>query len=42
MWDDRYSSAGYAYGTAPNDFLRQHLARLPLDCKPCTHSGAPA
>lgn len=29
MWDERYSSAGYAYGTAPNDFLRQHLAWLP-------------
>lgn len=28
-WDERYSEPGYAYGTEPNDFLRQHLASLP-------------
>lgn len=25
MWDKRYSSEDYAYGTAPNDFLKQVL-----------------
>lgn len=29
MWDERYSCAGYAYGTEPNDFLRGMAARLP-------------
>jgi SAM-dependent methyltransferase len=29
MWDDRYSSADYAYGTAPNDFLRENVDSLP-------------
>lgn len=29
MWDERYSEAGYAYGTAPNDFLRKHYAAIP-------------
>lgn len=29
MWDERYSEPGYAYGTAPNEFLAQHYSRLP-------------
>ena len=29
MWDERYSEAGYAYGTAPNDFLRSQHAAIP-------------
>jgi SAM-dependent methyltransferase len=29
MWDQRYSSAGYAYGTAPNDFLAAHVDMIP-------------
>jgi SAM-dependent methyltransferase len=27
MWDQRYGEPGYAYGTAPNDFLAAHAAR---------------
>jgi SAM-dependent methyltransferase len=27
-WDERYSAEGYAYGTEPNDFLREHAPRL--------------
>jgi 2-polyprenyl-3-methyl-5-hydroxy-6-metoxy-1,4-benzoquinol methylase len=27
-WDERYSEPGYAYGTRPNDFLREHAAHL--------------
>lgn len=29
-WDDRYRQPDYAYGTAPNDFLKQELAKLPV------------
>ncbi|WP_067733153.1 class I SAM-dependent methyltransferase [Novosphingobium naphthalenivorans] len=28
MWDDRFSEPGYAYGTEPNDFLRERVADL--------------
>lgn len=28
-WDERYSEAGYAYGTEPNDFLATSLEQLP-------------
>ncbi len=28
MWNDRYSAPGYAYGTAPNDFLAATAARI--------------
>ncbi len=28
-WDERYSEAGYAYGTEPNDFLAASLEQLP-------------
>lgn len=31
MWDERYAQDGFAYGTAPNDFLAQSLALLPKD-----------
>ncbi|RMG31325.1 MAG: class I SAM-dependent methyltransferase [Gammaproteobacteria bacterium] len=27
-WDERYATKEYVYGTAPNDFLRQHVERL--------------
>ena len=27
-WNARYSEAGYAYGTGPNDFLRQSLSAI--------------
>ena len=29
MWNERYSSIDYAYGTAPNDFLRENVDSLP-------------
>jgi 2-polyprenyl-3-methyl-5-hydroxy-6-metoxy-1,4-benzoquinol methylase len=28
-WDDRYSEPGFAYGTAPNDFLLSVADRIP-------------
>jgi len=28
-WDERYSGAGFAYGTEPNDFLASVADRLP-------------
>ena len=27
-WDERYGTAGYFYGTEPNDFLRGHCAEI--------------
>ena len=29
MWDERYSEAGFAFGTEPNDFLRDEFGRIP-------------
>lgn len=29
MWDERYGSTEFAYGTAPNDFLAAEAGRLP-------------
>lgn len=29
-WNERYSNTEYAYGTEPNDFLREQLAKLPI------------
>ncbi len=29
-WDLKYSEEGFAYGTQPNDFLRQNLHQLPV------------
>lgn len=28
MWDERYSTDDYLYGTEPNDFLREHAALI--------------
>lgn len=28
MWDERYSTDDYVYGTEPNDFLREQAERL--------------
>jgi len=28
-WDERYSETGYAYGTAPNEFLESMVDRIP-------------
>lgn len=29
MWDERYGTAEYAYGTEPNEFLREHFRQIP-------------
>lgn len=29
MWDDRYSEPGFAYGTEPNDYLREMAHHIP-------------
>lgn len=29
MWDQRYNEEGFAYGTAPNDFLKSEYSRIP-------------
>ena len=29
MWDERYSEAGFAYGTEANDFLKEEFHRIP-------------
>jgi SAM-dependent methyltransferase len=29
FWNERFRGAGYAYGTEPNDFLREHAAVIP-------------
>ncbi|HXH72156.1 MAG TPA: class I SAM-dependent methyltransferase [Mariprofundaceae bacterium] len=39
MWDERYSGEEYAYGTAPNDFLREVMPRLPKGTALCLGDG---
>jgi len=39
MWDERYSSAGYAYGTEPNGFLVATASRLPAGRILCLGEG---
>lgn len=39
MWDERYSSAEYAYGTKPNDFLRDNINALPKGKILCLAEG---
>ena len=34
FWDSRYSEKGYAYGTEPNDFLKETWLKLQLPNKP--------
>lgn len=29
MWDQRYKEEGFAYGTAPNDFLKAEYSKIP-------------
>ncbi len=29
MWDERYSETGFAFGTEPNDFLKDEYVRIP-------------
>lgn len=39
MWDQRYAEEGYAYGTEPNDFLREQADRLPPGRVLCLAEG---
>jgi len=39
MWDQRYGTEEYAYGTEPNDFLRTLAPRLPVGRTLCLGEG---
>lgn len=39
FWDERFGAEAYAYGTEPNDFLRQQTAHLPLGDALCLAEG---
>jgi SAM-dependent methyltransferase len=39
MWDERYSETGFAYGSAPNDFLEEVAHRLPEGPVLCLAEG---
>lgn len=39
MWDQRYAAADFAYGTEPNDFLREMADRLPRGRILCLAEG---
>jgi SAM-dependent methyltransferase len=39
FWDNRYGEEGFAYGEAPNDFLRSVLERLPPGDALCLAEG---
>lgn len=39
MWDERYRAHGYAFGTEPNDFLREVAAQLPAGRALCLGEG---
>ena len=39
MWDRRHAEEGFAYGDAPNDFLREVAARLPAGDAVCLAEG---
>ncbi len=39
MWDERYGTSGFFYGTDPNDFLRDEAARLPRGDLLCLGDG---
>jgi SAM-dependent methyltransferase len=38
-WDVRYAEPGWAFGTAPNDFLREQAARIPMGRVLCLAEG---
>ena len=38
-WDERYAEPGYAYGTEPNDFLREVAGRIPPGPVLCLGEG---
>lgn len=39
FWDERYASVDWAFGTEPNDFLREHAAQLPTGPVLCIGDG---
>ncbi|EQB33925.1 MULTISPECIES: class I SAM-dependent methyltransferase [Sphingomonadales] len=39
MWDKRYSTDDFAYGTEPNDFLRESMELLPVGDALCLGEG---
>lgn len=39
MWDQRYSAEHYVYGTEPNQFLEQHVDKLPKGEVLCLAEG---
>ncbi len=39
MWDERFSEPAYAYGTEPNDFLREVAPRIPRGRVLCLAEG---
>ena len=39
MWDERYLGEDYVYGTAPNDFLRDQIERIPAGRVLCLAEG---
>ena len=38
-WDERYSEDGFAFGTEPNDFLREVVEQLPRGRTLCLGDG---
>ncbi len=38
-WDERYAEDGFAFGTEPNDFLREVAAQLPVGLTLCLGDG---
>ena len=38
-WEARYAEAGYAFGTKPNDFLRENVQHLPKGRILCLAEG---
>jgi trans-aconitate methyltransferase len=39
FWDERYASVDWAFGTEPNDFLRDHVTTLPTGPVLCIGDG---
>jgi len=39
MWDERYGMEGFAFGTEPNDFLREVADRIPRGDVLCLGEG---
>ena len=39
MWNERYRQTDYFYGTAPNDFLAEHVGVLPKGRILCLAEG---